>query len=231
MRWWLVCAAIAVLPLRAHAEPVALRASDGTALNAEWRPSGSPAPAVLLIHMLSRSHTEWDQTGRALQAAGFGVLALDLRGHGRSSGTWEGGLTSMQLDVQAGLAWLKTRPEVQKGRVGIAGASLGATLTVLAAAGDSAVRSIALVSPATDYRGLRCEPAMRRFAERSGAALILAGAGDPYASRSARQLGTITPGLRDVRLIEGSSAHGTALLAASPDLVGALVDWFQRTLL
>ena len=47
-----------------------------------------------------------------------GVLALDLRGHGESGGAY-GSLQSMLLDVQAALAWLKTRHEVNTSRIGI----------------------------------------------------------------------------------------------------------------
>src|SRR5690606_16061262 len=115
--------------------------------------------------------------------------------------------------------------------IGIAGSSLGATLAVIGAGADPSVRSLALISPASEYRDLRCVPAMRRFAERSGAALLIAASDDPYAVRSARSLAEITPGLRELRVVEGTSAHGSRLLASRPELPLVLVDWFQRTLL
>lgn len=227
------CLSVAVLfaaaPLEA-ATTVSFRASDGVALNAAWTPPPSTAPAVLLVHSLSRTHQDWDTTAEALSGAGFGVLALDLRGHGASIGGY-GSLQSMLLDVQAALAWLKTRHEVDARRIGIAGMHFGATLAVLAAGSDPSVRSIALLSPASEFRGVRCEPAMRSFAARSGAAFMVAARLDPYAARSARQLGDITPGVRDVRIIDETSANGRALLTAFPDLTPTLVDWFRRTLL
>ena len=96
---------------------------------------------------------------------------------------------------------------------------------------EPAVRSLALVSPASEFRGLRADQSMRSFAARSGAALLVAGALDPYASRSAKQLAEIMPGMRDLRIVENVSANGRALLADQPDLAGALVDWFRKTLL
>jgi hypothetical protein len=107
----------------------------------------------------------------------------------------------------------------------------GATLAVLAAGSDPSVRSIALLSPASEFRGLRCEPAMRSFAARSGAAFLVAGRLDPYAARSAKQLAEVTPGARDLRIIDETAANGRALLSAVPDLTAALVDWFRKTLL
>jgi dienelactone hydrolase len=213
------------------AETVSLRAADGTVLSAVWHPPSQPAPAVLLVHMLSRSHREWDQAAQALSAAGFAVLALDLRGHGESSGGFADGLAPMQQDVQAGLDWLKARPEVLSGRVGIAGASLGASLAVIAAASDGSVRSVALLSPGGEYRGVRCEASMRKFADRGGAAMLVAATGDPYALRTARQFSGMGSGPRDLRVVDGTTAHGTRLLEASPELLPALVDWFRRSLL
>jgi pimeloyl-ACP methyl ester carboxylesterase len=213
------------------AETVALRAADGTALSAAWYPPSQPAPAIVLVHMLSRSHHEWDHAAEALNAAGFGVLAIDLRGHGGSGGSYADGLGPMQQDVQAAVDWLQSRPDVSGGRVGIAGASLGASLAVNVAAADPAVRSVALLSPGGEYRGVRCEASMRKFADRGGAAMLVASSGDPYALRTARQFSGMGSGLRDLRIVEGTSVHGTRLLDANPELLSGLVDWFRRSLL
>jgi alpha-beta hydrolase superfamily lysophospholipase len=212
------------------AEAITLRASDGTTLSAQWHAPARAAPAVLLVHMLTRTHAEWDLAAQALHVSGFGVMALDLRGHGASEGS-ASALGPMLLDVQAALDWLKTRPDVQSGRLGIAGASLGATLAVMAAAADPAVQSIALLSPASEYRGLRCEAQMRRYAERSGAVMLVASTGDPYALRTANHFEAMGAGQRDLRVVDATNAHGTTLLAVRPDLVSSLVDWFRRSLL
>jgi alpha-beta hydrolase superfamily lysophospholipase len=227
-------AALALAPARAldTPTPVSLRASDGIALSAVWLAPARPAPAVLLLHSLSRTHADLDAVAQSLNSAGFGVLALDLRGHGASGGSiGSGSLQPFALDSQAALAWLKTRPDVTSPRLGIVGLNFGATLAVIAAGSDQSVRSVALISPAIEFRGLRCDQAMRTFAGRSGAAFLAAGALDPYAARSAKQLAEITPGMRELRLVDGTGANGRQLLAAQPDLVSALVDWFQKTLL
>jgi acetyl esterase/lipase len=133
----------------------------------------------------------------------------------------------MLFDVRAARRYLAGRSDVSQ-TIGIVGASVGANLAILAAADDPTVRSVVLLSPGLDYLGLKTEPAMRKYAERP--ALLVAGANDPYARRSIAELGKIGPGLRDARTSE-AGGHGTVLLARAPDLVAALVDWFQRTLL
>lgn len=69
---------------------------------------------------------------------------------------------------------------------------------------------------------------MKKYGSR--AALLVSSTKDPYAWRSVRTLAAIGPGPREVRLSD-VLAHGTVLLQKDPDLIGALVDWFKRTLL
>jgi alpha-beta hydrolase superfamily lysophospholipase len=229
-----VCALVVGAPASRleAANAVTLHTSDGVTISASWSEPSASAPAVLLVHSLAGTRADWDAAVQSLNGAGFGVLAIDLRGHGASAGPYtSGAFQSMVLDVQAAVAWLKGRHDVIASRLGIAGMNLGATLAVVAAGSDSSVRSLALLSPAAEFRGLRCEPAMRAFAARSGAALLVAGALDPYASRSARQLGETAPGLREVRIVDASAANGRALFSAAPDLASVLVDWFRKTLL
>ena len=49
------------------------------------------------------------------------------------------------------------------------------------------------------------------------------------AARTVRELAKDPPGTRETRISE-TTAHGTVLLARDPDLVRALVEWFQATL-
>lgn len=220
-----VIAALALLlGVTSHAEAqrrVTFRAEDGTTLTgAYYEPPRRPAPAIVLLPMMRRSHADWDAAATQLADAGFAVLALDFRG-GED-------LASLPIDVRAAKAFLRERPEVVPTSIGMAGASIGANLALLDAADDPGVRSVALLSPGLDYRGLRTEAAMKKYATRP--ALLAASRRDPYAWRSIRNLSTIGPGTREVRLTD-AVAHGTVLLSRDPELIGALVDWFKRTLL
>ena len=113
--------------------------------------------------------------------------------------------------------------------IGIAGASVGGSFALLAAVDLPVVRSLALLSPSLDYRGVRIDPTLvRRYGARP--ILFVASSDDPYALRSLRELAADTSGIREQRLAS-VAAHGTVLLNADPDLASALVDWFRRTLL
>jgi pimeloyl-ACP methyl ester carboxylesterase len=223
------CALLLVTRTAASSHTVSFRAADGMQLSADlYEPLAQPAPAVVLVHMLTRSRRDWAPTAERLQEAGFVALAVDLRGHGQSGAPANpaGDLAPMGRDVQAAVAFLRSRNNVVTGRIGIAGASLGANLAVLVAAADPSVRSLALLSAVSDYRGLRIEAALRKV-ERP--VLLVAGSDDSYALRSAASLGA-TGARREIVTLP-AAGHGTTMLARQPDLAGRLVDWFRRTLL
>jgi dienelactone hydrolase len=219
-----VCAA---MPVAAAGRAVSFRADDGRTVNAlVFEPSQRPSAAVVLVPMLGRPKEDWDAVGQRLADADVLAVAIDLAGlsdpgDSKVLGGWSG-------DVHAAVIYLLSRNDVRPGAIGIAGASLGASLAALAAAGDPVVRSLALISPSLDYRGVRIDAAMKQFGGRP--ALLVASARDAYASRSVRELAKDPPGTRETRFSE-IAAHGTSLLARDGEMVRILVEWFQRTLL
>jgi dienelactone hydrolase len=205
----------------APARRVSIRAEDGAALSGAYYESPRrPAPGIVLLHMRRRSHADWDAAASQLADAGFAVLALDFR--------QTDDVATLSGDVRAAKAFLRERTDVVPGSIGLAGASIGANLAVLDAADDPGVRSVALLSPGLDYLGVRIETAMRKYGARP--ALLVGSTRDPYSRRSIQHLTKIGPGTREVRLTD-SVAHGTTLLSRDPELIAALVDWFERTLL
>jgi pimeloyl-ACP methyl ester carboxylesterase len=233
-----VMALLVATPVETRAttsRPVSLRTDDGVTLAGTfYEGPRRPAPAVILLHMLTRTRDDWQSFATRLADAGIHALALDFRGHGGSAGSLvnaEGDtdLSRLVLDVRAARAFLGARPElVRSSAIGIAGASIGANVAVLEAADDPAIRSLVLLSAGLDYRSLRSAAAMQKYGARP--AFLAAGSNDPYAQRSLRTLGGLGGGLRETRTLD-NAGHGTVMLSRDPDLGGALVDWFQRTLL
>jgi len=240
MRGWLPVAAALVLgawfpplPAAPAAQNVSLRTEDGVTLAGSLHLPSRPGPAVILLHMQTRSRDDWQAVATRLAEAGLAALAIDMRGHGASEQGPPGGdpddWSRVILDVKAARTFLAGRPDVVQGRIGLAGASIGANLAILYAGADQTVRSLALLSAGLDYRGLRTENALAKPGKR--AVLLVASDEDTYAANSARRLSQQEgAGTRELRLLTGAG-HGTVMLARQPDLAGALVDWFRRTLL
>ncbi len=177
--------------------------------------------------MLQKSRRDWDQVGAQMAAEGIGGLALDLRGHGDSPGSPQD-YAGMVQDVRAARRFLTSRADVTPARIGIAGASIGASLAALASADDPSVVSLALLSPSLDYRGLRLDAAVKKFGARP--MLLVASDDDGYAARSVRELRKAGAGVREV-VVLSHAGHGTAMLASDADLGRRLLEWFRQTLL
>lgn len=63
---------------------VSFKTQDGVAIAGTLYLPGRPAPAVILLHMQTRSREDWQALGQRLAEAGIVALAIDFRGHGAS---------------------------------------------------------------------------------------------------------------------------------------------------
>lgn len=206
---------------------MSFRAFDGRTVNALLTEADArPAPAVVLVPMLGRPKDDWQAVAQRFADSGITALAIDLPGLNLPGEPAT--LIGWAEDIRATVSYLAARPtEVRVGSIGIVGASLGANLAAVAAAGDPTVRSIALVSPSLDYRGVRIEAPLKQYGARP--AMLIASLHDPYAARSVRELARDQAGARQMRWSD-AAAHGTVLLSRDPDLVRSLIEWFQLTL-
>jgi pimeloyl-ACP methyl ester carboxylesterase len=136
----------ALAPLREKVGPppegferAALRTGDGVELQAWYAPPDNGA-AVILIHGAGGSRESLRPYAALLRRHGYGVLALDLRGHGESGGrtnrfAWQG-----SRDVGAAVAFLSGRPEVAS--IGGLGLSAGGEALLGAAGAYPALAAI-----------------------------------------------------------------------------------------
>lgn len=121
-------------------EAITLTTGDGVTL-AGWYAPPSNGAAILLLHGAGGSRESVRRYADMLVRHGYGVLALDLRGHGESDGVtnrlgWQG-----TQDVKAAVEYLQARPEVA--RIGGLGLSMGAEALLGAASEVPALEAIA----------------------------------------------------------------------------------------
>lgn len=213
----------------APGRPVTFQSLDGVLIAGQlYETASRPAPGVVLVHMLARSKADWDEIAQQLEQAGITALAIDLRGHGGSSGS-AASLPDMAQDVRAAVHWLSGRSGVRPDAMGVAGASLGANLALIAGADQALVRVVAAVSPSLDYRGVRVGPElMRRLGDKP--VWLGASAEDPLAARTLHEL-TVDGGGRREQFQTPTVGHGTNLLSADKALARGLVDWLRHRLL
>jgi len=211
---------------------------DGVSIVGTWYPPPrSPAPAVLLLHMFGGERGDWEGFAPRLQEAGYGALAIDLRGHGesrRQGGQFldyrqmgENEFKDILYDVEAAWDFLEACPSVDSRRIGIIGAELGANQALRFAAQKVDVKTLVLLSPRWEYRGVGVEREVLRYGERP--MFIAASLDDAPSASASRRLEGIAKGKRKLKLYERAGI-GIQMLSKVPDLSALILDWLKETL-
>ena len=87
------------------------------------------------------------QIADSLGRRAIAVLRMDDRGTGASGGTFKGSTSAdFAEDVRAGLAYLRTRPEIRADRLGVLGHSEGALIAPMVAEKEPTLRAIVLLA-------------------------------------------------------------------------------------
>jgi pimeloyl-ACP methyl ester carboxylesterase len=133
------------------------------------RDSGGDGPPVLLVHgWMFPSDLNWAQTYGPLQRAGYRVLAMDLRGHGRGlRASTPFRLADCADDAAGVLRALRTGPAL------VVGYSMGGPVTqLLARRHPEVVAGMVLCATALDWS----DPRMKAFWRAMGGLRVLLGA-------------------------------------------------------
>lgn len=118
---------------------------------AAWYLPTRNGAAVLLVHGSSGDRASLWPEARVLAEAGFGVLLVDLPGHGESPGAVDWGAGG-RAALAAAVTTLLAQPGVDAGRVGAMGFSMGAMLVTQVAAADERIRAVLLGGCFSDAR-------------------------------------------------------------------------------
>ncbi|MGZ4664038.1 MAG: alpha/beta hydrolase [Frankiaceae bacterium] len=121
-------------------QEVNVPSSTGVNIAGRFFPGRRPE-TVVLSHGYGGSQDEMLPVAAFLHSAGLNVFTYDLRGSGRSQGTVTFG-TLEQKDLISMVDYLQRRPEVDKDRIGAFGFSMGAAVTLLAAAEDTRIKAV-----------------------------------------------------------------------------------------
>ncbi len=231
---------------------VDLKSAGGALLKATYFPAAKPGPGVLLYHQSNRTRQSWEEVARQLAAAGINTLAVDMRGHGESTGKlderywtqpWAG-------DLDAAFQYLISQPGVARDVIGAGGAGwMGVNNAVEMARRHSAeVKSLVMLSGETLNPQLRFLHQASQLPE-----LFVVSDDDEYPpTREAMEwlyVRSSSPAKRfihyaaahdapwlwyetsDSSKVAARGAHGTDLFKTHPDLPGIIVEWLVTTLM
>jgi alpha-beta hydrolase superfamily lysophospholipase len=230
MFYLLMTAGLALAAPAAAAEStVTFRTADGCAIEAAFSAPAAGSYILVNTHGLGSNRGEWNQLQAAAAERKQGYLSLDLRGHGGSRtcggrpadyrrftrADW----AAAWRDIEAAALWLQAKGYAP-GRLVFCGASIGANLSMKAAA-EGAVKpaGLILLSPGLDYAGVQSLPYIRTKM------LIAAAPTDQYAWKSSlllRDAAKEKQFLPD--FLDGGLGHGAGMFG-KPGFIKALLDW------
>ena len=204
---------------------------DGLTIAGDYY-QGTSKSGVLLLHMMPADRTSWRVFAAKLQGIGFHALAIDLRGHGESTG----GPTGYQqfsdaqhqqslFDIESAVEFLHAHG-VEKIHIG--GASIGANLALQYAAEHPEVCSVMLLSPGLDYHGIHTDIWIENL-KPDQAVLLAASDDDIYSFASVKTLFDRSASLpkREVKLLS-EAGHGTNVFQKNSGFIDELAAWLKK---
>jgi dipeptidyl aminopeptidase/acylaminoacyl peptidase len=125
-------------------------AAPGGVKLAAWYVPPTQGASIILTHGVWSDRSVLLAELRLLAGAGFGVVAFDWPGLGRSTGSirWDGQARDALRGV---IDWLSVQPGVDPARIGGLGFSIGGYMMTQVAARDPRLRAVVLESPSPDF--------------------------------------------------------------------------------
>jgi alpha-beta hydrolase superfamily lysophospholipase len=191
-------------------------------------------PVVLLLHMLARTHADYQPLLEPLINAGFVVVNIDLRGHGTSLNCGNKRLdyktftdqdwAQLPKDADWVLKKLKGTKGVDSSKLCIVGASIGANAAIMAAAQNADVKGVVALSPGLTFHNLQPKAALANYHK---PLLLVAAADDKYSLDTVAQLHAADAATSETVLYP-VGGHGTQMLTTHPQLNAKIADWLSK---
>ena len=130
------------------AQAVRIPAARGLTLFAWFVPAlaTEPRPAVVLLHGWCGNASNLLPAALALHLAGFAVLLMESRNHGRSDCDDHSSLPRFAEDLDSAIDWLKTHASVDTSRIVALGHSVGAAAVLLSESRRSDLAAVVSIS-------------------------------------------------------------------------------------
>lgn len=224
-------------------EAVELKTVDGWTLKAMFAPSVPGKLTLLLLHGTGQRKEDWKRLAFPLTRAGYGVMAVDLRGHGESrvspSGetlTWKklratrtaNDFADMSRDAEAAVAWLAGQG-VPEDSIGLIGSEVGGSIAIRYAATHQKVPLVVMLSPGMRWQEVLTPNALRALKRPIPTPVLMV-----YSEadkRTAKEVPILyafaksAVGDRHATLIAVPQERGTRMFRAQRALVGQVIDW------
>lgn len=212
-----------------------LKTSDGVNIAYDLYEVPDSNRWLILVHMMPATRESWKEFAELGQKNNTASLAIDLRGHGQSTGGPDGYLKYTDadhqksiLDLDAAVNFLKNKGARAENIV-IVGASIGANLALQYITQHPEIKRAVLLSPGFNYRGIETQPLAKKL--QSGQAIWLVAAEDDQrsggnAGEIAKALYQLVPENVERRgTVFKKGGHGTEIFKAVPELMEKVLQF------
>lgn len=210
----------------------AVAASD-IALPSQGGRAEKNSPAIVLSHMLPAAKESWKDFAKKLNNAGFHCLAIDLRGHGESQ---DGPIGSREYsdqqhqssikDVEAAAGFFANMG-ISMDKIIVAGASIGANLSLQFQSEHPEVKASVLLSPGLNYKGIEMERMAKNLGEEQSVFFVAGGENDEYSAETVFKLHNLAKTKNKQIKIFKSAGHGTDMFKEEPNLMDEIAEWLK----
>ena len=224
-------------------ERVVFTSEDGVLLvGSYYKPrigTSISTPSVILLHMLGMDRSTWDKFAQKLTQNGYAVLSVDLRGHGESikqanhtisyQSFMPKNFKNMTLDVKAAKKYLIEGRKANPNQISIIGASIGANLALNYAASDHSIKSVILLSPGLNYRGISTLDAIMKY---KNPIYIVTAEDDSESAKDSKILCEKITCAENLKIFENTNVHGTDMLSdkmIGSNLQNIILSWLDSS--
>lgn len=196
-----------------------------------------PRPLVILLHSFGSRASDWGVLPSNLRLQNYNVLALDLRGHGRSvynvnlkyksrTSFKEQDWARYPLDVLDSIEFIKKNyPRIDTNTIYIAGADLGANTAIIAASRmKNKPKKMILISPLVSFKGLEIALIVPKLT--TTPMFILSSKADKYSSTQADIISRLVHSKMSIKMYE-QGGSGLLLLKRNPASYTEIINYIN----
>jgi pimeloyl-ACP methyl ester carboxylesterase len=218
-------------------ELVTLTAEDGVQTVSSWYARNDDAPVVILLHNVGTTSGNFRPLIPELYKSGFQILAMDLRGHGRSRDlnpeVYEAMRSrqtfvyfDMRKDVEAAVQWLTEEKDVKPQRISFVGGEYGSTLAMQALARNPELGAVVALSPSRNYFGVNIVNFVEDYGKRP-LYLILSKQLQTSGADEVEQAMKDNPKFK-MKVFPRSDLSGVDLLGTSWQVEKLIIEWLRE---
>lgn len=220
------------------AEEIILTTKDGVRIYADYYKGQKPdSPGVVLLHMMPATKESWQNFALKLQEEGFQALAIDFRGHGKSTTKdseffyykkFDDNQHQQKIhDAEEAVRFLINKNNPAPKMLFFVGASIGANIALRYMSEHTRIKGGALLSPGLDYRGIQTERFIKKIADDQSLFLVAGGDNDEYSTETIKKLYDMTTCKKQLKIVK-NGGHGTDIFSADPGLMNEIIEWIKN---